>query len=133
MKKKKHHAKRKKSCAVFEGNVWVMPSLPAAREVYQTLMVRFLDKTPAEWSLISAVFQKQPVLAFLWDPTHDAPMAAEVARLALHAGGQDMADEAKAELLTQLLARRVGLHAKEPFVTLTAHHPKGKPIWDLND
>ena len=33
-----------------------------------------------------------------------------------------------------LLLARVGLQAKEgPFDTLTAHHPKGKPVWDLED
>jgi hypothetical protein len=133
MKKKKRHAKKKKLPLLFEGNVWVMPSAQAAKEVYQTLIARFLGKTPAEWSLVSGFFQKQPVLAFLWDPTHNAPMAAEVARLALQAGGQDMEDEAKAALLAQLLSRRLGLQAKEPFETLVVHHPKGKPIWDLND
>jgi len=60
-------------------------------------------------------------------------MAAEVARLATLAGGQKMAEEAKTTLLSQLLTRRLGLQAKEPFDTLTAHHPKGKPVWDLND
>jgi hypothetical protein len=133
MKKKRRHATKKKPLLLLEGNVWVMPSLQAAREVYQTLIARFLDKTPAEWSLVSGFFLKQPVLAFLWDPIRDAQMATEVARLALLAGGQVMEDEAKAELLAQLLSRRLGLQKKEPFVTLTAHHPKGKPIWDLKD
>lgn len=48
-------------------------------------------------------------------------------------GGQELEENAKETLLTQLLTRRVGLQAKEPFDTLTAHHPKGKAVWDLND
>ncbi len=131
--KKKRHATKKKPPLLFEGDVWVMPSAAAAKEVYQTLIVRFLDKTPAEWSLVSGFFHQQPVLTFLWDPTRNAPMAAEVARLARLAGGQEIEDEAKAELLAQLLSRRLGLQAKEPFDTLVAHHPKGKLVWDLKD
>ena len=77
--------------------------------------------------------QRQPVLAFLWEPTRNTPMATEVAQLAALAGGHDMAEEAKATFLSQLLARRLGLQAKEPFDTLTAHHPKGKAVWDLED
>ena len=110
-----------------------MPSIQAAREVYQQLLARFLETNPTEWSLVAGFFQAQPVLAFLWEPTRNTPMATEVARLATLASGQDMAAEAKAMFLSQLLARRLGLQAKEPFDTLTAHHPKGKPMWDLND
>ncbi len=129
--KKKHH--RRAGLQMFEGNVWVMPSAAAAKTVYQTLLNRFLDKNPAEWSLVSGFFQQQPVLAFLWDPTCNAAMAKAVTQAAIGAGGQEMEAEAKEILLTQLLTRRVGLQAKEPFDTLTAHHPKGKPVWDLND
>ncbi len=67
------------------------------------------------------------------EPTRNAPIATEVAQLATLAGGQEMEEEAKATLLSQLLGRRLGLQAKEPFDTLTAHHPKGKPVWDLDD
>lgn len=130
--KKKHH--RRAGLQMFEGNVWVMPSAAVAKTVYQTLLNQFLDKNPAEWSLVSGFFQQQPVLAFLWDPTHNAAMAKAVAQAATGAGGQELEAEAKETLLTQLLTRRVGLQAKEgPFDTLTAHHPKGKPIWDLED
>src|SRR2546427_11661945 len=52
----------------------------------------------------------------------------------LPAGGQELAEEAKSTLVTQLIARRRGLQAKDgPCDTLTAHHPKGKPVWDLED
>jgi len=111
-----------------------MPSAGAAKTVYKTLLNQFLDQNPSEWSLVSGFFQHQPVLAFLWDPARTAPLADMVAQAATAAGGQELAAEAKDTLLTQLLARRVGLQAKEgPFDTLTAHHPKGKPVWDLED
>jgi hypothetical protein len=75
-----------------------------------------------------------PVLAFLWGPTRTAALADTVAQAVNATGGQELEAEAKQTLLTQLLARRGGLHAKEgPFDTLTAHHPKGKPVWDLED
>src|SRR5216684_3782432 len=132
MKPRKKHPRRP-SPQMFEGNVWVMPSIQVAREVYKKLLARFLDTNPTEWSLVAGFFQRQPMLAFLWEPTRNAPMATEVAQLATLAGGQDMEAEAKATLLSQLLTRRLGLQAKEPFDTLTAHHPKGKPVWDLED
>ena len=110
-----------------------MPSVQAAREVYQKLIARFLDTNPAEWSLVSGFFQQTPVLAFLWDPARNAATAHSVAQAATGAGGVELEEDAKATLLSQLLARRLGLQAKEPFDTLTAHHPKGKPVWDLND
>ncbi len=110
-----------------------MPSAAAAKAVYQALLNQFLDKNPANWSLVSGFFQHQPVLAFLWDPLRAADMVTRVAQVAGGAGGQELEAEAKETLLAQLLARRVGLQAKEPFDTLTAHHPKGKPVWDLED
>ena len=131
-RKKKPH--RRRGLQVFEGNVWVMPSAAAAKTVYQSLLNQFLDKNPAEWSLVSGFFQQQPVLAFLWDPSRNAVMAKAVEQAATSAGGQELEESAKETLLTQLLTRRLGLQAKEgPFDTLTAHHPKGKPIWDLKD
>ncbi len=130
-RKKKPH--RRAGLQMFEGNVWVMPSAAAAKTVYQGLLNQFLDKNPADWSLVSGFFQQQPVLAFLWDPTRTAAMAKVVAQAATGAGGQELEAKAKETLLSQLLTRRVGLQAKEPFDTLTAHHPKGKPVWDLED
>ncbi len=128
--RKKHHPPP----ALFEGNVWVMPSAQAAKEVYTTLLRQFLEEQSAEWSLVSGFFQKEPVLAFLWDPIRQARKAEQVAQGALGAGGRELDDaEAKATLLAQLLLRRVGLQANESFDTLVAHHPKGKPVWDLKD
>ncbi len=131
MKRNKRH-RRRAGLQMFDGNVWVMPSAAAAKTVYQGLLKQFLDKNPADWSLVSGFFQQQPVVAFLWDPTRNAAMAETVAQAATGAGGQELEEDAKATLLTQLLTRRVGLQAKEPFDTLTAHHPKGKAVWDLN-
>jgi hypothetical protein len=133
MKRRKQRTHRDGPPLLFEGNVWVMPSIQVAREVYQKLLARFLDTNPTEWSLVAGFFQRQPMLAFLWEPTRSAPMATEVAQLATLAGGQEMEAEAKTTLLSQLLGRRLGLQAKEPFDTLTAHYPKGKPVWDLDD
>ena len=131
-RKKKSH--RRAGLQVFEGNVWVMPSAAAAKTVYHTLLNQFLEQNPSDWSLVSGFFQHQPGLAFLWDPARTAAMAKRVAQAALGAGGQEMEAKAKEILLTQLLTRRVGLQAKEgPFDTLTAHHPKAKPFWDLED
>jgi hypothetical protein len=110
-----------------------MPSIQAAREVYQNLLARFLDTKPTEWSLVSGFFRQKPVLAFLWDPARVADMADSVAQAATGAGGVELEEDTKAMLLSQLLTRRLGLQAKEPFDTLTAHHPKGKPVWDLED
>jgi hypothetical protein len=133
MKRKKRRTHRDKAPLLFEGNVWVMPSAAAAKTVYGSLVNQFLEKTPAEWSLVSGFFQHQPILAFLWDPARDADMAETVAQAVTGAGGVELAEDAKAALLSQLLARRLGLQAKEPFTSLTAHHPKGKPMWDLED
>jgi hypothetical protein len=133
MKRKKRRTHRDKPPLLFEGNVWVMPSAAAAKTVYRSLVNQFLDKNPAEWSLVSGFFSQQPMLAFLWDPARDADMAETVAQAATGAGGVELEEDAKATLLSQLLARRLGLQAKEPFATLTAHHPQGKPIWDLED
>src|SRR5712691_11770457 len=94
---------------MFEENVWRMPSAAAAKTVYQTLLKQFLDTKPAEWSLVSGFFQQQPVLAFLWDPIRNAAMAKAVEQAATDAGGQEMAEDAKTALLSQLLARRLGV------------------------
>ena len=132
--KRKKNPHRRAGLQLFEGNVWVMPSAAAAKTVYHALLNQFLEQYPTEWSLVSGFFQHHPVLAFLWDPTRNAALAKAVERAALHAGGQELEERAKETLLTQLLTRRVGLQAKEgPFDTLTAHHPKGKPVWDLED
>ena len=131
--KRQKRRRRQAGLPMFEGDVLVMPSAAAAKQVYQALLHQFLDNNPTDWSLVSGFCQNQPVLVFLWDPSRNEAVAARVAQLATDAGGQDMADEAKATFLSQLLARRIGLQAKEPFDTLTAHHPKGKPMWDLED
>jgi hypothetical protein len=110
-----------------------MPSPAAAKAVYEPLLKRLLECNPEDWSLVSGFFHQKPMLAFLWEPSLDAELVASAARLVTLAGGEELAEEAQQTLLTQILARRAGLHAKEPFETLVAHHPKGKPIWDLED
>jgi len=127
-------AHRPSTSKQFRGNAWVLPSAAAAKTTYQTLLPQLLDRSPEDWSLVSGFFQRQPVLVFLWTLTVAPRLAATVCRTILTAGGQELAAEAKEPLLAQILARRVGLQAKEgPFDTLTAHHPKGKLVWDLDD
>jgi len=60
-------------------------------------------------------------------------LVATVQRTIRTAGGEELDEETKTTLVTRMRARRRGLEAKERFETLIAHHPKGKPWWDLND
>src|SRR5262245_45000639 len=108
---KQKRRRRRAGLQLFEGQVWHMPSAVVAKSVYQGLLKQFLDKNPAEWSLVSGFFQQQPILAFLWDPARNAEMAKSVALAARDAGGQELEEDAKAALLSQLLARRLGLQA----------------------
>jgi hypothetical protein len=111
-----------------------MPSAAAAKTTYHTLLNPLLNRPPEDWSLVSGFFQCQPVLVFVWTLKVAPRLVATVHRTILNAGGQGLAEEATRTLVTQLLARRRGLQAKEgPFDTLTAHHPKSKPVWDLED
>src|SRR5262245_52604477 len=125
-------AHRPRTSKQFRGNAWVLPSAAVAKTTYQTLLPQLLDRPPQDWSLVSGFFQHRPVLVFVWTLEVAPRLVATVHRTILTAGGQELAAEAKDTLVAQMLARRVGLQAKEgPFDTLTAHHPKGKPVWDL--
>ena len=131
--KKNRRGIRPRSSRAFHGNAWSMPTAAAAKATYDTLLKRLLDRDPEDWSLVSGFFQNKPVLAFLWDPNFNAELVESVARLAASAGGEELEDEAKQTLLTQLSFRRRGLQAKENFESLVIHHPKAKPFWDLDD
>lgn len=131
--KREEKRPRQRSIHQFHGNTWVMPSPAAAKAVYHTLLNRLLDRDPEDWSLVSGFFAGKPFLVFLWELTFDRQMVATVERTAAIAGGAEMEEPAKGTLLTQLLARRHGLQAKEPLETLVSHHPQGKPFWDLED
>jgi hypothetical protein len=117
----------------FRGNAWAMPSAAVAKTTYHTLLPQLLDRSPEDWSLVSGFFQHKPVLVFLWTLAVAPRLVATVQRTIRSAGGEELDEEPKTTLLSQLLARRLGLQAKEPFDTLTARHPKGKPVWDLED
>ena len=117
----------------FQGNAWAMPSAAVAKITYHSLSPQLLDRSPEDWSLVSGFFQRNPVLVFLWTLAVAPRLVATVQRTIRTAGGVELDEEAKTLLLSQILARRLGLQAKEPFDTLTAHHPKGKPVWDLDD
>jgi len=121
------------SRVLFCGNAWTMSSAAAAKTTYDTLLKRLLDRDPETWSLVSGFFDRKPVLVFLWTLTLSPRLVATVQRTILTAGGEELAEEAKTMLLAQVLARRAGLEAKEPFDTLVVHHPQGKPFWDLDD
>jgi hypothetical protein len=111
-----------------------MSSAAVAKSTYQTILPQLLDRSPEDRSLVSGFVQHHPVLVFLWTLRVAPRLVATIHRIILAAGGQELAAEAKDPLLTQILARRIGLQAKEgPFDTLTAHHPKGKLVWDLDD
>lgn len=129
MKKKRRTARTHQ----FHGNAWLMPSAAAAKATYDTLLKRLLARNPEDWSLVSGFFHHQPVLAFLWEPHLDAELVASVAQVATIAGGEELEENAKQILTRQLSFRRRGLKAKENFETLIAHHPTGKPFWDLKD
>jgi hypothetical protein len=110
-----------------------MPSAAAAKTTYHTLLPQLLDRSPEDWSLVSGFFHRKPVLVFMWTLAVAPRLVATIQRTILAAGGTELDEEPKTTLLSQLLARRIGLQAKEPFETMTAHHPKGKPVWDLED
>lgn len=129
--KKNQH--RRMTNQEFRGTAWAMPSAAIAKTTYQTVLRPLLDRDPEDWSLVSGFFHRKPVLVFLWTLTVPPRLVATALRTIRSAGGVEVDEEAKTTLVTQLLARRRGLQAKEPFETLVAHHPKGKPIWDLED
>lgn len=117
----------------FQGNAWTMPSAAVSKATYEALLKPLLDRSPEDWSLVSGFFQSKPILVFVWTLMLPPRLVATLQRTILTAGGVELDEEAKTTLVTQLLARRRGLQAKEPFDTLIAHHTKGKPFWDLED
>ena len=137
MRKKQRSTKKNRRCTrtlqEFRGSAWAMPSAAAAKASYETALKRLLSRDPETWSLVSALFENKPVVVFVWAPTLLPSLVATVLRTIRAAGGVALDEEAEATLITQVLARRQGLRAKKPFETLIAHHPTGKPFWDLED
>jgi hypothetical protein len=86
----------------------------------------------APW--IPVFFAKQLVLIFLWGPTMDPEFVASVQRLAVLAGGHELEDVLKQELLRQARLRWHAMHSQRPQGrTITKHHPHGR-IWkDVRD
>jgi hypothetical protein len=131
--RKQKKRSRKRTSQTFQGSAWVMPSAAVAKATYHTVLNRLLPRNPENWSLVSGFFQRKPVIAFLWTLELPPRLVATVQRTILTAGGEKLDEETTTMLVTQVFARRRALQAKEPFETLVAHHPKGKPFWDLED
>jgi hypothetical protein len=74
------------------------------------------------------------VLIFLWGPTMDPELAASVQRLVVIAGGHELEDLLKEELLRQAWLRWRAMRSQRPQGgTITKHHPHGKVWTDMQD
>ena len=137
MRKKKRRQKqdrrRKKTTPLFRGNAWTMPSAAVAKTTYNAVLDLLLPHKPEDWTLVSGLFDSKPVLVFVWILAVPPRLVATAQRAIRAAGGVELDTEARTTLIPQILARRRGLQAKERFETLVAHHPTGKPWWDLDD
>ena len=119
----------------LEGNAWAFPSITDARAVYLTVIKRpgFIS-TGHDLSLDTGFFDRRPVLVFLWGPTVDPESVTSVERLATLAGGNELADERKKQLLRQARLRWRALRSKRPLGgTLQRYHPHGKVWTDLGN
>jgi hypothetical protein len=82
--------------------------------------------------LDTGFFAERPVLIFLWGPSMDAELVASVQRLAVLAGGCELEEELKQELLRHIRLRWRVLRPKGPKGgTVIKHHPHGKVWTDL--
>ena len=119
----------------LQGNAWVFASINDARTVYQTVLATpgfISDKHDS--SLDTGFFADRPVLIFLWGPSMDAELVATVKRLAVLAGGSELEEDLKQELLRQIRLRwRVMRPKGSKGGTVLKHHPQGKVWTDLRD
>jgi hypothetical protein len=80
-------------------------------------------------SLNTGFLATQPVLIFLWGRTMNLELVASVQRLAVLAGGHELEDVLKQELLRQARLWWHAMHSQRPQGgTITKHHPHGR-IW----
>jgi hypothetical protein len=121
--------------SALQGNAWVFPGIGHARAVHQVILHTpgFISDTHNS-SLDTGLFAKQPVLIFLWGPTMDPELVASVQRLAVLAGGLELDEALKQELLRQARLRWRAMWSKRPRGgTITKHHPQGRIWTDLGD
>jgi hypothetical protein len=127
--------KRPSKGSDLQGNVWVFASINDARSVYQTALAKpgFISDTH-DSSLDTGFFAKRPVLVFLWGSNMDPELVAGVGRLAMLAGGNELEEELKQELLRQARLRWQAMRSRRPRGgTITKHHPQGRVWTDLRD
>ena len=127
--------KRPSKASELQGHAWAFASINDARAVYQTALANpgFIADTH-DSSLDTGFFAKQPVLIFLWGPTMDPEFVASVQRLAMLAGGQELAEALKQELLSQARQRWRAMRSQRPHGgTISKHHPHGKVWTDVQD
>ena len=114
----------------LQGNAWVFRGIDHARAVHQVILHTpgFIADTH-DSSLNTGLFAKQPVLIFLWGPTMDPELVASIQRLAVLAGGHELEDVLKQELLRQARQRWRTMRSQKPHGgTISKHHPHGK-VW----
>jgi hypothetical protein len=98
------------------GNAWVFPGINHARAVHQVI-----PHTPGfisdmhDSSLNTGFFADRPVLIFPWGPTMDPDLVASVQRLVVIAGGHELEDVLKQELLRQARLRWRAMRSQTPF------------------
>ena len=127
--------KRPRKGSDLQGNAWAFASINDARAVYQTVLAKpgFVSDRH-DSSLDTGLFAKRPVLVFLWSSNMDPELVASVQRLAVLAGGYELEEELKQELLRQARLRWRALRSRRPRGgTIMTHHPQGQVWTDLRD
>jgi hypothetical protein len=127
--------KRPSQRSDLQGNVWAFLGINHAQAVYQAILHTpgFIADTH-DSSLDTGFFAKQPVLIFLWGPTMDPELVASVQRRAVLAGGHELEDALKQELLRQARLRWRAMRSQRPRGgTITKHHPHGRVWTDVRD
>lgn len=119
----------------LQGNAWAFASIDDARAIYQLMLRRpgFIS-THHDSSLDTGFFAHRPILIFLWGPTMALNLVQSVQHLATLAGGTELPEDLKEELLRQARLRWRALRSRRPRGgNITRHHPQGKVWTDLRD
>ena len=125
--------KRASKGSDLQGKVWTFSTIEAARAVYQTALTTtgFLSDQH-DSSLQTVFFGGQPFLVFLWADNVDPELVSRIERLAVDAGGSELVEESRAEILRQTRLRWRVMRKPEGG-TVIKHHPRGKRWSDLRD
>jgi hypothetical protein len=119
----------------LDGTAWAFASISAAQAVYQTALAKpgFVSDRH-DSSLDTGFFASRPVLIFLWGPSMDPELVESVQRLAVLAGGSELEEGLKQELLRQIRLRwRVMRPKGAKGGMVIKHHPQGRVWTDLRD